>query len=116
MNFDCYGWCSLCHQCLLVTDKNDKGQLIERLSGKAEHMDVNLNDGSKMRVLICADCKSNYSHEKHSSELMTSVIKGWEKECEQLVADETKSDWTQEKKEKFMDVYSKKQIILEKEN
>ena len=111
MNYDKFGHCVKCHINMLVNDKNDKGQPIERLSGKADHMDLKLNDGSKMRVLICSKCKSSYSHDKHSQEVMQSVIAGWEKECDQLVADETRPEFDSKWKETYMTEYSKKEII-----
>lgn len=112
MDYDKYGHCVRCHESLIVGDKNDKGEPIERLSGKAEHLELDLNDGSKMRVLICNPCKTSYTPAKHSTEIMDSVIKGWEVECNQLVADETKPQFDSSWKEKYMEVYSKKEILI----
>lgn len=109
--YDVYGYCAMCHDSLLVNDKNDKGEPIVRLSGKAEHLEVNLNDGSKMRVLLCTHCKTDYKPKKHAKKLMTSVIKGWEVECDQLIADESKPNFDIKWKEDYMKVYRKKEIV-----
>lgn len=109
---DKYGYCVKCHECLLRNDKNDKGEPIVRLSGKAEHLQLSLNDGSQMRVMICQPCKFNYIPEEHAEEIMRSVISGWEKECDILVADESKPQFDAKWKEEYMKVYSKKEIVI----
>lgn len=110
IDYDKYGYCALCHENLLVTISSEGKQTV-RLSGKADCMDVLLNDGSRMRVTICSPCKQSYKHEEQSNKLMKSVIKGWEKECDMLIADQSKPDWTPEKKEEYMNNYSKKEIV-----
>lgn len=110
-DYDLYGFCVKCHEFLMVTDKNEKGEPIIRLSGKAEHLNLDLNDGSKMRVLICTPCANSYSPQVDAKPIMDCVIKGWERECDQLVSDESKPQFDAKWKKDYMDTYSKKEII-----
>lgn len=110
LDYDKFGHCALCHCNLMVRTLSD-WKLVWRMSGKSTSMDVDMNDGSKMRVTVCKRCKSSYNHELHSEGLMESVLKGWEVECDALVADPSKPEWTPEKKAKYMEKYSKKEIV-----
>src|SRR3990167_253010 len=110
IDFDCYGYCVLCHKHLLKTISVD-GKLVDYFSGEKSDMEMKLNDGSKMVVTICFPCKDSYLPERDNSKIMKSVVKGWEMETSQLVEDKTKPDWTQERKENHMKVYSQKEIV-----
>jgi len=81
-----------------------------RLSGSAKEIQFDLSDGSKMRVTICRECKDKHEV-KDNSLIMASVIRGWEKEADELVADEAKPQFDSKWKEAHMKVYSKKEII-----
>lgn len=111
-DYDCYGFCVLCHKKLLESTLI-KGTLVEYFTAEKCEMEFKLNDGSKMRVTICASCKDSYNSEQHDPLIMDSVKRGWDQECNQLVLDESKPNFTQEWKEKHMEVYYKKEIVKE---
>ena len=62
-----------------------------------------LDDGSKMSVAMCVNCKTNYT-EKDYNKIMKSVANGWEKELEGL-------NWQEEKKQNYREKYYKLNIV-----
>lgn len=110
IDYDVLGNCVKCHCNLFVQDKDDKGMPMMRLSGSAKEIQFDLSDGSKMRVTICRECKDKHEP-KDNSLIMASVIRGWDKSCDEAVADEAKPQFDSKWKEAHMKVYSKKEII-----
>lgn len=110
IDYDCLGFCANCH-CNLMRTVLSEGKQIEIFSGKAAFLELKLNDGSKMRITVCNECKRTYDHKKHSKLLMESIVRGWDKESDLLVADPSKPNFDPKWKENYMKVYSKKEII-----
>ena len=102
MDYDKYGHCVLCHRNLILEQVIDQ-KVQKRFHVDREETEFKLDDGSKMRVCICRPCKHELTEEKYKK-VMDSVIKGWQVEVSSL-------DWAKEKKEKHMEVYSKRKIV-----
>lgn len=109
IDYDRFGHCVLCHDNLMVERLIDRQRVLS-LGGRATDMNVTLNDGSIMRVTICLSCKADYTV-RDAKRLMKSVIKGWERECEELVADETKPHLDAAWKSRHMKIYATKEIV-----
>lgn len=109
IDYDKYGHCSLCHKIMMKHIVSD-GKLVQVFTAEATHMEKTLTDGSKMRVAVCKTCKNDYKPETDDKRLMASVIKGWGKEADELVADITKPQFDEVWKAEYMDKYSKKEI------
>lgn len=114
INYDVYGHCVVCHINLVIEQAID-GKIQKRWSTEFDETQFLLNDGSRMRVCICKTCKAALK-EADYSKIMDCVIKGWDKETEDLVKDEAKPEWDKERKEKYMDAYSKKEIVTKSED
>lgn len=104
---DRYGYCVKCHKCLLVNRVVDMKM---EVMFTADHTETEflLDDGSKMRVCLCQTCKDNLT-DKDIPAIMESVIDGWKEEANQL------TNWSQEKKDKYIERYSKRKIICKSE-
>jgi len=103
IDFDKFGHCCMCHKDMTFTQVIDgKEQL--RFSPKYTEEEFLLNDGSKMRVALCMDCKKHLT-EKHHRNIMKCIIKGWQKDVDTL-------PWTEEKKKAHMDKYSALEIVI----
>ena len=83
-----------------------------------EETEYLLDDGSRMRVCICRECKKtkDLSDDKIKDYIMEAVVNGWELELRDLVADKSKPNWTPEKVKSHMDVYRNKKILLNSES
>jgi len=101
---DRYGHCVTCGKNMLIEQVID-GKSEERLSAEYEEVQYLLDDGSRMRVAICRKCKSEGKHDD-TKKVMQTVVNGWKKEVDDLVADNKKPDWTKERGEKHMKKYS----------
>jgi len=112
-NIDKYGHCVYCHRNLIFERVVD-GKVIFMFSPDKEETEFLLDDGSRMRVCICRQCKTNIDlHDKKVHEdIMESVINGWELEIKGLVKDENKPEWTYERGKKHMDFYRIKKILF----
>ena len=106
IDYDKYGHCSLCHTNLIIEEVID-GKVQLRFTVDKDETEYLLDDGSRMRVCICKPCKAKLT-DKDSPKIMASVIKGWEMEVAQL-------DWAKEKKEQYLNEYSKKKIVFKTE-
>ena len=103
MNYDCFGHCVKCHKNLLIEEVID-GKVQQRFTPDKSKMRLLLDDGSNMGITICKQCEEDYT-EADNKKIMKSVIKGWEMEMIKL------PHWSDEKKKKHMDNYSKKKIV-----
>lgn len=110
-NVDKYGQCVLCHKPLLVERVVDN-RVIVMPTADDDHAEYLLDDGSRMRVRICKGCKSKseLNSDKVKNRIMKAVVNGWDLETKNLVEDETRPDWTEERRKKYLDTYSKKSI------
>lgn len=101
---DLFGHCVMCHKNLL-TEQVIGMKVQQRFTPDKDRIRVLLDDGSQMGVTICRQCKETYT-EEDNKDIMKSVVKGWKMETEQV------PHWSKEKKEKHMEVYSKKKIVI----
>jgi len=106
VKFDKFGYCVNCQKCMTIKEVIDQKETI-RFTPEHTEVEYLLNDGSKMRVCCCMDCKELIKNEKHD-EVMNTVIEGWKEELKG-------SNWTEEKKQKYLDEYSQKSIICSSE-
>ena len=108
IDFDKFGHCVVCHKNMLIEQAID-GKVQQRFTTDYSETEYLLNDGSKMRVAICIDCKENLT-DKDIPKIMSCVKKGWEVEVKDL------KHWDEEKKKDYLDRYSKKEIVIQSEN
>lgn len=73
------------------------------LGAEYDEKEYKLSDGSKMKVAICKTCQNTIT-DNDKPKIMASIIKGWEKELEQLPT------WSKKQKSVYMDRYSKLEI------
>ena len=99
---DEFGKCIKCHKDLII-EKVIDGQLKRVLTPDYGEIQVELDDGSKMRVVMCLTCQEIYT-EKDFPTIMASVVAGWQKELNNLPY------WNEEKKDNYMKKYSKLKI------
>ncbi len=109
IDYDSYGHCCSCHKNMLI-EQVVGGNVIKRFTADYDEVQYLLNDGSKMRVTICKQCKELDKH-SDTSNIMECIIKGWQKEVDDLVADENKPNWTQEKANEHMEWYGNLEIV-----
>lgn len=88
IDYDSRGLCAYCHE--------------PNFTGRAQ---FKISDHSIMHVSLCSECSNKDISE---DKLMISIVKGWEKEVEQLVARE---EWTQDQANEYMERYSKLKIV-----
>lgn len=106
IDYDLHGHCVKCHEDMSIVEIID-GKPERRLTGKYMEEDYLLNDGSKMRVAICKDCKRSLKDtDSELTQIMTCVFKGWEHEIGKY------SHWSDEKKVNHLNTYSKKKIVV----
>ena len=104
--YDKLGHCTVCGKCM-VTEQVIDNQVQYRFSADYREKEFLVSDGSKMRVAICLECRDNLT-EKDYKNIMKCVYNGWKEEIKTL-------DWDKEKKEKYLNDYSKIEIISEAE-
>ena len=104
IDYDKPGFCCKCHTEIAEFSGSDANgnMIISRLLGNADSAVFVLDDGSKMEVALCLNCKDSLQPED-VKEIMKSVVKGWRHELGFL-------KWDEEKKTKHMDKYSKLDI------
>lgn len=114
---DRYGHCVNCCKNLIVKRVVD-GKVVEMFSPLHDHTEFILDNGSRMRVCICKDCKSsiNLSDNNVQKDIMKAVNKGWELETKSLVKDDKFPDWTPEYGKKYLDRMAKLSIGFHSEN
>lgn len=102
MIVDKLGHCVKCGKNLIV-DRNIKGILKKWILPDYDQIKVELNDSSKMRIVICKPCKAILKDKDYPT-LMKSVIAGWQKEVDHI------KHWDIKKKKDHMKIYKKKKI------
>ena len=100
---DRYGHCVMCHKNMLIEAVIDQ-KVQKRFTPDYSETEYLLDDGSKMRVAICEQCKINLLP-KDENYIMKCVLEGWRAEVEGF------NHWTREKKDNYMDRYSKRKIV-----
>lgn len=104
---DEFGKCIKCHKSLLE-NKFYGNSWHQGFSGDYTTTELLLDDGSKMKVVICQKCKESLE-DKDLEGIMKSVVIGWEKELEKL-------NWSEERKKAYMYKYSKLEPVCVSEN
>ena len=101
---DEYGFCCRCHK-NLVTERVVEGVIKKWFLPDYGQLQLRLDDGSLMRVVMCLPCQEKYQDtEKENNEIMECIKLGWEKEIDELLK------WDSKKKDDYMKVYSKLKI------
>lgn len=108
---DKYGHCVNCSK-MMLQERVVDGKCVVMFTPDYDTAEYLLNDGSRMRVCLCKQCKEsiNLSCPKKQKELMDAVKRGWELEVYGLAADEKRIDWDKERADKHMEDYNKKEI------
>jgi hypothetical protein len=112
LKHDKHGHCVSCHKNMKFKQIVDNKE-IERFTPDYDEKTFMLTNGSKMRVAICKKCKLK---DLDLKEIMDCVYRGWEVECEELVKDDSKPEWTKERKEKHLTQQSKLEILTHADN
>jgi len=109
IDFDKHGHCVVCHEDMLYTQVID-GEPQRRLGPLYDETEYMIDDGSKMRVAICRDCKGTLKDDdEEKKRIMDCVFKGWKHELKGY------NSWSEEKKKEHLKVYSKKKIVTRSE-
>lgn len=103
---DRFGCCVKCGKNMVIKKVVDN-KVMNILAPDYREVEYLLSDKSKMRVAMCETCKLSLTEEQ-SSTIMESVISGWKEQVAQL-------NWTEEKKKKHIEEYSKKEILCKSE-
>lgn len=107
IDYDLYGHCVICHKNMIIEQAID-GKIQKRYTPDYTEREFILNDGSIMRVAMCLkDAESDID----SKNIMKCVINGWERETAEMVKSPLFPHWTEEKKNIYMEEYSKKEIV-----
>lgn len=111
---DKFGYCVKCHKHLLreVVIANEVKVVP---TADADREVLLMNDGSQMGISICRSCKYDITDDDFEY-IMDAVVKGWDWETDQLVADPLKVMWDKEKKDKHMAQQRKLGIVSKSEN
>ena len=114
VDFDKYGHCSLCHKDLRIKQMTSDGP-VEVFTPEHDEINFLLNDSSTMRVCVCKSCQAEGIDDKQE-EIMDSVYKGWYMETMYLVEDKKKTEWTEEKRLKYLNNYANKELVCVSDN
>lgn len=109
IDYDLHGHCVNCHKNMIYDQVIDE-KVQKRYAPDYTEKEFLLEDGSRMRVALCLTCANDIKPKDHKK-IMDCVIKGWDKETDELVKSPLFPHWTQEHKDKHMEQYSKKKIV-----
>lgn len=121
VDYDASGFCALCHVEVIEFEGSRNGlpmpaPLIDKKDGRVIGVKTLsnfrsavflLNDGSSMQVTMCDDCSLNMKP-SDTGVLMESIINGWAIQTYSFL--HYKEQWTKEKRDAYMERYSKKTI------
>ena len=107
MKIDKYGHCVVCGINLIIEEVID-GKVQTRFLPQKDSKRFLLSDGSQMRVCICKKCKQIEGNE---DDIMQAVFNGWKVESDKLVEDTDKPQWTNKKRNEYLDRMAKLKII-----
>ena len=111
IDYDYDGHCATCHKDMRI-EQVVGGKVIKRRTPDYAEVQFLLNDGSKMSVAICKQCQEKNLH-TNFSDIMNCVINGWQKEVNDLIADEKKPQWTEKKGRDYMGRYKTLKILAD---
>lgn len=97
------GLCTKCHTEIAEFSGSHPNGLpvIKKLKTNFRTARIKLDDGSGMTISLCKDCIDFQPEDM--AEIMESEINGWDFQVDRCI-----SHWTPEKKDKHMEVYSKR--------
>jgi hypothetical protein len=105
-DYDTFGYCIRCGK-RMVDMKVIDGIYKLKLSGEYTTVMYCLDNGSHMRVAMCQDCANNLKEDDEERTLvMAKVWRGWQQEVE------TYSHWDETKKKEYLELYSKRRILV----
>ena len=99
---DTFGHCIRCHRNLIL-EKVINNEWKKVLAPDYSQVQVELDDGSKMRVVMCLGCQESYE-DKHHDNMMKAVILGWQNEIDNNPL------WNDDMKKNYMKRYGKLKI------
>lgn len=109
IDYDKHGHCVICHEVMIIEQVID-GEVRKRFTPDYDETEYLLDDDSKMRVAICKPCKEIMKDDQDERDLvMECVFKGWEAETLAM-------DWSKEKRNKYLNRYKLKKIIVRSEH
>ena len=116
INFDKYGHCVVC-SLNMITDRVINGDVVQIFTPKKDSLEVLLNNGSRMRICICKDCKKDVKESDYKN-IMKKVYRGWEMETSGLVTQRHKNKmtsrvWDKEYQKKYLDRMSELEIVAD---
>ena len=120
IDYDIAGHCVICHKNMIIEAAID-GKIQKRFLPDYDETNMLLDDGSQMRVATCRNCKYfliNNPTPEALQNVMDIVINGWDRETDEYVkgkknpTDGRVIKWTQKRKDKHMEVYKKKKIVV----
>ena len=106
------GACVICHRDMIIETVSD-GKVIKIFAPYKTEVNFELHDGSRMPVCMCTMCRDSIdlTNSKVHNSIMTSVVEGWKYQVDQLVADEKRQDWIQEKADIYMEKHKDYKIV-----
>lgn len=107
-NIDVFGHCIECG-CKMIEQKMINGMMQTVFTAQRGEVEYLLDDGSKMRVAMCKKDIEKLDGTE-TDYIMSAVKRGWQHELE------TYSKWDQDKKDRYMNKYSKLGIVTRSDN
>lgn len=106
INWDSFGHCVICHKNMAFKQVIGMKETY-RFAPEYCEGEFLLSDFSKMKVALCRTCKATITVEQYPI-IMDCVVRGWKQELD-------RSNWTQARKDEYIDKYSKLVIICDAE-
>lgn len=105
--YDKFGHCVKCGKCMVIEQVIDN-ELQYRFTADYREKELFMNDGSKMRVAICANCRDNLTENDYPT-IMKCVYNGWKEEIKML-------NWDEKKKDRYLQEYGCMDIVCDAED
>ena len=106
MDYDKYGHCIICSKNMLI-EAVIGGKVEKRLTSDYDETEVLLNNGSRMRVCTCRDCKKKVTPKTFKT-IMQKVNNGWKMEVDKL-------DWDDARKQRHLNACDALDIVCHSE-
>ena len=105
IDYDKHGHCVICHEDMLYTEVIDNKPQ-KRLGPLYSEIEYLLDDGSKMRVAICLNCKNDIKDDgEEKVRVRDCVFKGWKNEVKDI------KTWDKKRKDDYLKKYGKLKIV-----
>ena len=105
------GCCVLCGQNMMTTKIIGSKEMVV-LSPQYRLVNFVIDNGSLMAVCMCQRCQdaTDLTDPDVQATIMSSVIKGWQLEVDNLVASDKHPDWDKAKADDYMNTFGKLSI------